>query len=46
MGSGLGLSVSYGIVEEHRGRIEVSTQLGVGSTFRVTLPIHRAPTAA
>ena len=46
MGSGLGLSVSYGIVEEHRGRIEVSTQPGVGSTFRVTLPIHHTLAAA
>jgi signal transduction histidine kinase len=40
MGTGLGLSVSYGIIEEHRGRIEVSSQVGQGSTFRVTLPIH------
>ncbi|MGH7607589.1 MAG: two-component system sensor histidine kinase NtrB, partial [Gemmatimonadales bacterium] len=38
-GTGLGLSVAYGIVEEHRGRIEVESQMGVGSDFKVFLPV-------
>jgi two-component system NtrC family sensor kinase len=38
-GTGLGLSVCYGIVAEHRGRIEVESQVGVGSNFKVYLPI-------
>jgi CheY-like chemotaxis protein len=37
-GSGLGLSVCHGIVTQLGGRIEVTTALGVGSTFRVLLP--------
>ncbi len=37
-GVGLGLSVSYGIIQQHRGSITVSSNVGEGSTFVVTLP--------
>src|SRR2546429_247428 len=37
-GTGLGLSICYGIIAEHRGRIDVESQVGVGSNFRVYLP--------
>jgi PAS domain S-box-containing protein len=38
-GTGLGLSVVYGIVEQHGGWVEVESQFGIGSTFRVFLPV-------
>jgi signal transduction histidine kinase len=41
-GTGLGLSLARRIVEEHGGRIEVSSTLGHGSTFIVVLPLRRA----
>lgn len=39
-GTGLGLSVSYGIVQEHGGRFEVESTVGEGSTFHVLLPLE------
>ncbi|UCF20208.1 MAG: PAS domain-containing protein [Gemmatimonadota bacterium] len=44
-GTGLGLSICYGIIQEHGGRIEVDSAIGVGSNFRVVLPIYRASAA-
>jgi signal transduction histidine kinase/CheY-like chemotaxis protein len=38
-GSGLGLSVSYGIIKNHGGTVEVETELSKGSTFTIRLPI-------
>jgi len=42
-GTGLGLSVSYGIVRDHGGRIEISSSPGQGTTFQVVLPLQGVP---
>jgi len=39
-GTGLGLSLSYSIVQKHQGRIEVQSAPGMGTTFTVWLPIN------
>jgi signal transduction histidine kinase len=40
-GTGLGLSLSYGIVEAHGGSIAVESEPGRGTTFRISLPMRR-----
>jgi signal transduction histidine kinase len=44
-GTGLGLSLSYGIVKKHQGDISVRSEVGVGSTFRVELPVRQSKAA-
>lgn len=40
-GTGLGLSVTYSIVKNHRGEIRVRSEVGVGTSFTVNLPVYQ-----
>ncbi len=40
-GTGLGLSVSYGIIKNHKGDIRVESKVGVGTTFTIEFPIYK-----
>jgi two-component system NtrC family sensor kinase len=40
-GTGLGLAVSYGIIQEHAGKIQVESQVGSGTTFHLEFPMAR-----
>jgi signal transduction histidine kinase len=37
-GTGLGLAVSYGIMQEHGGKMQVESEVGAGTTFRLEFP--------
>jgi two-component system NtrC family sensor kinase len=37
----LGLSVCYGFIKDHGGDIEVKSEVGDGTTFTITLPVHK-----
>jgi signal transduction histidine kinase len=45
-GTGLGLALVTHIVRAHGGQIDVDSEQGVGSTFRITIPSHEEPVAA
>ena len=42
LGTGLGLAVSYGIIQDHGGRIVAESRLGEGTCFEITLPMSSA----
>ena len=42
-GTGLGLAVTYGIIQEHAGKIHVESQLGTGTTFSLEFPLKEKP---
>ena len=41
VGTGLGLTVSYKIIQEHQGTISVQSELGQGTTFTILLPVQQ-----
>jgi signal transduction histidine kinase len=45
-GTGLGLAVSYGIMQEHGGKMQVESEVGVGTTFRLEFPVVPAKVVA
>jgi signal transduction histidine kinase len=41
LGTGLGLSVSHGIILKHKGELTVKSELGSGTVFRIVLPVFQ-----
>jgi signal transduction histidine kinase len=39
-GTGLGMSITYGVVQRHNGDIQVKSKPGQGTEFIITLPVH------
>lgn len=39
-GTGLGLALCYSIVQAHQGRIDVESKVGLGTTFRIQMPLR------
>ena len=46
LGTGLGLSMVYGILERHRGKLEIQSAAGQGTTFTIRLPLAKDSTAS
>jgi signal transduction histidine kinase len=44
-GIGLGLAITYGIIQQHQGQIQVETEVGQGTTFHFVLPVKRSAPA-
>ena len=42
-GTGLGLAITYGIIQEHAAKIQVTSEVGVGTTFQLEFPMVRKP---
>lgn len=40
-GTGLGLSIAYGLIQKHHGKIDVKSEMGKGTVFTISLPIHQ-----
>lgn len=45
VGTGLGLSLAYGIIQKHQGRFELESEMGQGTTFRIILPVSQTQTS-
>ena len=43
-GTGLGVSISYGIIKDYEGEIQIDSQIGVGTTFRLSFPVFQKDT--
>jgi len=41
-GAGLGLTVCYGVIQQHRGSIGVKSEAGKGTTVTVTIPVRQS----